>query len=42
MSNYCKYCGKLVSDIVKQHDSKNNVVWVGCRSCYELKELMKE
>jgi len=43
MSQYCKYCGELVSDVVKERDSENRVVWVGCRSCYERRiELMKE
>jgi RNase P subunit RPR2 len=37
MSGYCKYCDSLVNTTIKQRDSKNNVVWVGCPSCYEKK-----
>jgi len=37
MSGSCKYCGGLVNAIIKMYDSKNHVVWVGCKSCYEKK-----
>lgn len=37
MSGYCKYCDTTTNSIIKQRDSKNRVVWVGCKSCYEKK-----
>lgn len=38
MSNYCKWCDQLVNDIVIEYDKDGNVIWIGCRSCKNVKK----